>query len=373
VLSPPSPGRDVARALRIIAWLLSVCFATSALSAAAQDTTAEPPAPATEAQPASPAASEELSARAVASAQHELSAREHALHAELNRHPMVLPGLALGLGIPIFMTTVPIGAILLANAGNDSDSGAAHERRVGAGLLAAGAVGLAGIIYGAIQIRRARRQRLLAEYELRAIAVQRLVLASHLPAAALAPQLGAQAARASAAKRVRPMTTRGRTLLTGGIDVGYDSSSGFVSLRFTPGFGFFVRDRLALGAFLEVTRGEDRDVASTRNLSLGGGFRLIYELGLGDRLGLWFWPYLGYAWRQSEISDPPIYCPSDRLSYCPAQRRTTHHVFRFGLLLPLMFHLTESWAIGVGPRFEYDYASGHVFTTGIASQLSGSF
>jgi hypothetical protein len=245
---------------------------------------------------------------------------------------------------------------------------------VGAGLLAAGAIGLAGIVYGAIQVRRSRRQRLLAEYELRAIAVQRLVLESQVLPSALAPGLAAQAGRASDAKRVRPMTTRGRTLLTGGIDVGYDSSSGFVGLRFTPGFGFFVRDRLALGAFLEVSRAEDRGIASTRDLTVGGGFRLIYELGLGAHLGLWFWPYIGYAWRRSEISAEPAFCPSGfGGSLCPQHGRSTHDVLRFGLLLPLMFHVTESWAIGVGPRFEYDFTGESVFTTGLASQLSGSF
>lgn len=329
----------------------------------------------------------QLSPEAVARAENQLNAREQVLHAELAKHPMVLPGLAVGLGIPLFIVSLPWAAIKLANANFEGDegydsSGADHERRVGAGLLVASAVGLAGVIYGALTIRRARKQRLLAEYELRAIAVQRSMLASQLPAAALAPSTAMRAVQKPDSAQFRPMTKRGRILLTGGVDLSYIDHVGYFSLRFTPGFGFFTRDRLALGAFMEVSRAQNADTFSyTRDLTVGGGFRLIYELGLGERTGLWFWPYLGYAWRQIETEVPlPSFCGAqDNVIECPfrgpQEQKRIDRVFRLGMLLPVMFHLAESWAIGIGPRFEYDYgtASKHDFATGIASQLAGSF
>jgi hypothetical protein len=42
----------------------------------------------------------------------------------------------------------------------------------------------------------------------------------------------------------------------------------------------------------------------------------------------------------------------------------------------LMFHLSDSWAVGAGPRAEYNFATGaglDRFNVGLASQLIGSF
>jgi hypothetical protein len=119
---------------------------------------------------------------------------------------------------------------------------------------------------------------------------------------------------------------------------------------------------------------------SRRDLSIGGGFRLIYEIGLGPRLGLWAWPYVGYAWQHSQFPRQQSSCaslPAELRSFCltSSPRQQSDHVFRFGLLLPLMFHLTQSWAIGAGPRFEVDVAvsSTETLSYGLASQLIGSF
>ena len=100
---------------------------------------------------------------------------------------------------------------------------------------------------------------------------------------------------------------------------------------------------------------------------------MIYELNVGTRGGLWLWPYVAYEWVRSEYDTRVRVASSSGAFY--SRPTSSAHLLRFGLLLPLMFHLTESWAIGAGPRVYYDYAiRGYsTFGIGLASQLVGSF
>jgi hypothetical protein len=390
VLSPFAPLRACRSTARWVglSWLCVVCFVfpTRAQQAppASEPTNTDAHASAS-ALPSVP--SPESAARL---ALQQLDLRETTLKADLDRHPLVLPGLALGVGIPATAVMVPIGALLLADAGDASDPGSQHSRRVGALVLGTGALAFAAAIYGSIQIAKLREQRRHAQYELRAISVQRLMLGTGSAPARLSAAAQLKSEELPTRRRGTSLTSRGRVLLTGGFDLSlfskWSDGDKHWGVGIEPGFGYFVRDRLAFGAFTNVSRSEeDFDPLRTRrDRSVGAGMRMIYEIVLGERTGLWLWPYFGYLWQNSEFrvrapSCGPTITSQGQVcsvfSHPLAKGERTEHLFRFGLLLPVMFHLTEHWGLGAGPRAEFGYAlSGNTVTNmGFSSQLLGSF
>lgn len=326
----------------------------------------------------------------------ELVLREQTLHRELAGHGLVLPGLAVGIGIPAAAIMLPIGALMIVSGNDYNDhydeyyaddpaypaTEGTHERRVGLALVTTGVLATAAALYGSFKIHSVRGRRRAAELELAAIRALRLVSASGGPTTA--PLLGADeiSEQVSRQESRTNLTSRGRMMITGGVTVSLDSPSGSArhwNLGLTPGFAYFIKDRFALGAYLLVARGEEEPELGVgrQTLTLGGGVRAIYEIRVGPNVGLWVWPSAGFAWvrKNYDLALPPG-LDLDSLPY-QVQTEFSSKVFSMGLGLPLMFHLTESWGIGTGPDLTYWLPVGdsgrRVSRIALSSFLVGSF
>ena len=271
----------------------------------------------------------------VARASSKLEARELVLQRELAGHPLVLPGLAVGIGIPAAAILLPIGALLIEDGNTYKDypddpayspTEGAHTRRVGASLVSAGILGMAAAIYGSMKIHSVRGRRRAAELELAAIRALRIASGGGAPATASLFGAADVSDQVSRQKRGTSLTSRGKKMITGGVTLGLTSPNGHTrrwNLGLTPGFAYFVADRLAIGATLLISRG-DEDLGyglSRQSLAMGGGLRVIYELSVGSNVGVWVWPSLGYAWivNHDEIPGPP---PSYYYDSQPTQVQT---------------------------------------------------
>jgi hypothetical protein len=322
-----------------------------------------------------------------------LDARERELRRDVPARPMRAPATLLGLGLPAALVLVPIGALLVADSvwtqHDEYSAGYMRERVIGSVLLTAGVAFTAAAIWGAVTIHKRRRKVRLAESELRAISVQRMVLAEGVVPSlddAAPPRNGIAFAELDPPRGSGPSwTARGRTLLTGSIGAqlasGDDIGGRRWGLNITPGFARFVRDRLAVGGFLTFARsdavyspGEMR-----RDFTLGGGVRMIRDIQLGERTSLWLWPYAAVAWTRSHFSHQPTQvCPVQAPAYLCHELDSSDRsrlLLRFGVELPLMFQLTKSWGVGAGPYFEYAYGvwGADIEELGLSSHLVGSF
>ena len=112
--------------------------------------------------------------------------------------------------------------------------------------------------------------------------------------------------------------------------------------------------------------------------------RLIREVPLGERTGLWFWPYVAAAWTRSHFSSSydQAGCPSylnqyDCASQIPNFQERSRLLLEVGLQVPLMVQVASNYGVGAGPYFEYAYAvwgSGRdIKQIGLSTFLVGSF
>ncbi|MFT3926398.1 MAG: hypothetical protein QM778_27890 [Myxococcales bacterium] len=277
---------------------------------------------------------------------------------------------------------LPIGALLVEDGNTYKDypddpayspSEGARERRIGATLLAAGILATAATIYGSIKIHSVRKRRRAAELELAAIRALRLVSGSGAPTAA---SFGADdvAEQVSRQKKTTKLTSRGRRMLTGGVTIGLDSPSGYSrhwNLGLTPGFAYFIAERFAIGASLLVSR-QDEALGygfNRQSLVMGGSVHAIYEARVGANVGLWLWPALGVAWVHNNY-----HVPYDYDSYSSTQTDFRSTALSFGIAMPLVVHLTESWGLGAGPNFTYWWGTDpNLSRVALSSFLIGSF
>lgn len=364
---------------------LSLCWAHLAR---AQDASAPEPDAASAVSPEAvspPPVPEVPTPGEVARASDELELREQTLRKELAGHPLVLPGLAIGIGVPAAAILLPIGAILLADGKSYEDylddpvypqEEGARVRRNARILLVSGVLATAALVYGSFKVRSLRERRRAARYELAAIRVLRTVGGSAEGLSITGDDVSAEVSRQ---EQGRSVTSRGRMMLTGGLFMGLDKPVNGVwhwNLGLSPGFAYFVADRIALGAYLIASRiDEDLGYGTSRTtLAMGGGVRAIYEIPVGSDAGLWVWPSLGYIWARSRYDLPGA--PSDSYGEWSYDTEFRSNALVFGLALPLMFHLTNSLGIGAGPDLAYWMRSsnGGAFTRlTLGTFLVGSF
>jgi hypothetical protein len=145
------------------------------------------------------------------------------------------------------------------------------------------------------------------------------------------------------------LTDRGRVMLTGTVggwyspdEPGTRSARWSVDLR--PGFYWFVQNRFAVGGYLNVGVQRRQVRVESTAVGAGGGLQILYEVVLGERLGLVLSPWLGYGWWREGFEADFAFYHSQALE--------------FGLSLPLLFHLSDSVGVGFGPYADLNLGIG---------------
>ena len=157
--------------------------------------------------------------------------------------------------------------------------------------------------------------------------------------------LVSSSANAQESEPSRRLTDRGRAMLTGSVggwfspdDPATRTARWSIDLR--PGFYLFVQNRFAVGAYCGVGVQRRQVRVDSIAIGAGGGLQVLYEVELGERLGLVLAPWLGYDWwRETYAADS-----SDQ-----------SQALQIGLSLPLLVHLSDSVGVGFGPYAELNY------------------
>lgn len=192
------------------------------------------------------------------------------------------------------------------------------------------------------------------------------------------------------------LTDRGRTLLAGSFGLTWsnnEESPGVTRYArwaawVSPSLLYFVRDRLGVGGFVNYEYAVFPSMLfARRERALGFGAATAYELALAPRLGLLLSGQLGLQRRWRKIDEPfgraggrqtqqqsPLASPS---------LEGTIDSMRMGLVVPLLLHLNDSIAMGIGPYFFWDHyfaptdpnggARYNLLRTGVSSWIGGSF
>ena len=117
-----------------------------------------------------------------------------------------------------------------------------------------------------------------------------------------------------------------------------------------PSIVHFVRDRVGLGLYggYGATRGRFEPFTDYWDQAVSLGATAAIEAVVSGRFGLFLLPYFGYArrWREAE-HDFQAWAGSATEPY---ESRQTDNRLQFGLSIPLVFHVSESVAIGFGPN-----------------------
>jgi hypothetical protein len=151
-------------------------------------------------------------------------------------------------------------------------------------------------------------------------------------------------------------------------------------LSVAPSLVYFVRDDIGIGIAGGggYRRGKlsPRERYSTSEWSIGATF--VWNVSLGARFSLMLRPFLGYAWAEqkdhvifpSEFAGPNVLVPGaldDDPLFVGVTSRLSY--VRFALSLPVVYAITDSVGIGIGPNFLYDlcFRDGH--TTGLPANV----
>lgn len=207
----------------------------------------------------------------------------------------------------------------------------------------------------------------------------------------------AWSASGAAAQDAPRLTDRGRTLLAGSFGVTWSNSeespgptrdarwAAWVS----PSLLYFVRDRLGIGGYLHYEAAVFPGVIiNRRERVLGLGAQSAYELELAPRLGLLFTGQAGVQRRWRQVDEPTAAGAerqdnSQRSPLASPSLAGIADSIRVGGLVPLLFHLNGSIAIGIGPYFFWDHyfaptnpnggARYNLLRAGVSSWIGGSF
>lgn len=151
------------------------------------------------------------------------------------------------------------------------------------------------------------------------------------------------------------LTDRGRLMVGGRISGGWsnDTREGWgaynrwwVSLH--PSATYFVRDRVGVGAWAGGGTGRGR-LRSVSEASVG--FQGLFDVRLGPRVSLFVQPFAGYQYELSSAVGQVL--RTDALLAFDEIQIKRHYV-RLGTDLPLVFHVSDSVAIGLGPQVTLD-------------------
>jgi hypothetical protein len=150
------------------------------------------------------------------------------------------------------------------------------------------------------------------------------------------------------------LTSRGRVMLTGNFggfwsnDVGSGPGSLYHWGVFaSPGFLYFVRDHIGAGAFVGASYRRGAFPRDLREREASAGLRMAFEVPLGERASVMFWPWLSY---HLAARDEVVYYSEG------APLEQSLRFAEVGLQIPLLFHLSSSVAFGFGPCFAIDFA-----------------
>jgi hypothetical protein len=89
-----------------------------------------------------------------------------------------LPASGVALGLAMFASMLPIGALEVAHANSDAESGAIDDRsrKIGATLISLGALGFVAFVAGTCVLVRMRRSRMQRDAEIRRLEERRSLL-----------------------------------------------------------------------------------------------------------------------------------------------------------------------------------------------------
>jgi hypothetical protein len=157
------------------------------------------------------------------------------------------------------------------------------------------------------------------------------------------------------------LTDRGRAMLTGTVGGWYSPDEPHTrsvrwSVDLRPGFYWFVQNRFAVGAYLDLGVQRRQVRAESTAIGAGGGLQLLYEVELGERLGWMLSPWLGYDWWQEGFDADTVY---------------HSQAVEFGLSLPVVVHLSSSVGVGFGPYADLNYTLGGLPTNQLLQQRYG--
>lgn len=193
-------------------------------------------------------------------------------------------------------------------------------------------------------------------------------------------------ARASEAERPR-LSDRGRTILAGGVG-GYWSNNSTPydgrlrgadwSVEVSPSFTYFIWQRIGLGAYAGYAHQRFRVLDKFPHYDLGPalesresseslrldrfsmGAQSLWELALAPRLGFFFWVTAGYAHERLRERSSGEFSSSSAVGATSQQRlpfsgstNCCQHALEATLFVPLTFHVSDSVAVGFGPRVHW--------------------
>ena len=191
---------------------------------------------------------------------------------------------------------------------------------------------------------------------------------------------------ASASETERPrLSDRGRTILAGGVG-GYWSNNSTPydgrlrgadwSVEVSPSFTYFIWQRIGLGAYASYAHQRFRVLDKFPYYGLGPslgwvessesvrldrfsvGAQSLWELALAPRLGLFFWVTAGYAYERLRPRSSEEFFSSNAAGATTQQRppglpSCCQHAVDATLFVPLTFHVSDSVAVGFGPRIHW--------------------
>jgi hypothetical protein len=158
-----------------------------------------------------------------------------------------------------------------------------------------------------------------------------------------------------------------------------------------PSVTYFVRDRVGLG----VWAGGGSGSATRQRINEASiGVQALLDVPLGARVSLFVQPFVGFLYESTTLYRQAV-VPRD-VGFVLDDVRINRQYMRVGTDLPLVFHFSESVAIGLGPALTADFfvkddvsvdaasgASGNTYTstsshgwrviTGISSFIGASF
>ncbi|MDB4975158.1 MAG: hypothetical protein JWN48_3499 [Myxococcaceae bacterium] len=168
------------------------------------------------------------------------------------------------------------------------------------------------------------------------------------------------------------LTDRGRLLVDGSVG-GYASnnarSPGLTryndrSVWVSPALTYFVLDHIGLGGYVDFDAQQKRiyPQLTRHSFDLGAGLQTTLELPLSPRLGLLLRVSAGYTHRWVRAIEGGSFFSTGAEGRTQQQRTPlpgqgipdTFHGFQGSVFVPLVFHVSDSVGLGLGPYLEWD-------------------
>ncbi len=198
----------------------------------------------------------------------------------------------------------------------------------------------------------------------------------------------ASSAQAESTANAAPFGSGGQFVVTGGSEVSLSSTSYSASqasnltATFSPGLDYFVARNIAVGINVDLSYGNgkgygaDGSLVETKTKTIAAGPRVAVNVPLGAGNCVSLYPRLTLGFERTErdeqlVSGSSLSIAGAALGY-PTTTQTGPTV---ELYVPLLFHPTDHFFMGIGPSVFHDFghAAGGPDVGGERTQIGGSF